>query len=233
MFSVPYYSNKLDSLRIEKGVHVLFQHKLLSLNIEKKVARLEECAVEGETSKGRIFEQPYNMIHVTPPMSALQFLQKSALVTTDGWVDVNKHTLQSTRYAKVFSLGDCTNTPSSKTAAAVTAQAPVVVHNIQRMMQGKSLNGFYDGYGACPLIISRGKVLLAEFSYDKKLAETFHRDTGPFPLRYIGTEGDLHQRFFFLLKKYIFPFVYWHLWTHGLWFGPSGLKIRDKSDRAT
>lgn len=229
LFSVPYYSNQLDILRVEKGVNVLFQHKLVSLNIEKKIAILEENTNDGKT-RSRILQQSYDMIHVTPPMSAPNFLKGSLLATTEGWVDVDKHTLQSTRYANVFALGDCTNTANSKTAAAVIAQAPVVVHNIHRMIQGKPLNGYYDGYGACPLIISRGKVLLAEFSYDKKLAETFHRDTGPFPLRYIGTEGDIHQRFFFILKKYVFPFVYWNLWTHGLWSGPFGLKTREKLD---
>lgn len=224
MFSVPYYSGQLEKMRVEKGVQGLLRHTLVSLNIDKKIATLEECphVTGGSKTTSRILEHPYDMIHVVPSMSAPEFLRKSTLVTTDGWVVVDKHTLQSTRHRNIFALDDCTNTPNSKTAAAAIAQAPVVVHNIRRMIQGKSLDGYYDGYGACPLIISQRKVLLAEFSYD-----IFDRNTGPFPLKYIGTEGDIHQRFFFLLKKYIFPFVYWHLWTHGLWYGPTGLKIRE------
>jgi sulfide:quinone oxidoreductase len=36
-----------------------------------------------------------------------------------GWVDVDKETLQHKKYPNVFGIGDCTNLPTSKTAAAV------------------------------------------------------------------------------------------------------------------
>eukprot|EP00977_Amphora_coffeiformis_P005196 scaffold1112_cov92-Amphora_coffeaeformis.AAC.32 len=56
--------------------------------------------------------------------------------------------MQSTKYANVFGLGDCTSTPNSKTAAAITSQAPVVVHNVERLMAGKELDGSCDDDGA-------------------------------------------------------------------------------------
>jgi sulfide:quinone oxidoreductase len=34
----------------------------------------------------------------------------------------------------------------------------------------------YDGYGSCPLIVERGKVVLAEFGYGGKLLPTFPLD---------------------------------------------------------
>lgn len=36
-----------------------------------------------------------------------------------GFVEVNKDTLQHVRFSNVFAIGDCANTPNSKTAAAV------------------------------------------------------------------------------------------------------------------
>jgi sulfide:quinone oxidoreductase len=46
---------------------------------------------------------------------------------------------------------------------------------------------------------------------------------GKFPFKYIGTEGDLQMRFlFYLLKERLFPFVYWNLWTKGMWYGTNG-----------
>ena len=54
---------------------------------------------------------------------------------------------------------------------------------------------------------------MAEFGYGGKLAETFDRETGKWPWKYIGTEGWFQQRFFFLLKEKVFPYVYWNLWT--------------------
>ncbi|MBL1259269.1 MAG: hypothetical protein COB33_001910 [Thiotrichaceae bacterium] len=43
-----------------------------------------------------------------------------------GWVDVDMHTLQHKKYSNIFGLGDCTNRPNSKTAAAIKGQTPVV-----------------------------------------------------------------------------------------------------------
>ena len=50
----------------------------------------------------------------------------------------------------------------------------------------------------------------------------FFLSTGKFPFKYIGTEGDLQLRFFYALKERLFPFVYWKLWTRGMWYGTNG-----------
>jgi sulfide:quinone oxidoreductase len=86
-------------------------------------------------------------------MSAPDFIKKSPLSDAAGWIDVDKHTLQSRKFSNVFGLGDCTNTPNAKTAAAVMSQAPVLVHNLKRLMREEDLDGFYDGYGSCPLMV--------------------------------------------------------------------------------
>ena len=64
---------------------------------------------------------PYEMLHVSPPMSAPECLRTNAHGLTDasGFVEANKETLQHIRYPNVFALGDCSNVPTSKTAAAV------------------------------------------------------------------------------------------------------------------
>lgn len=149
---------------------------------------------------------------VGPHMSAPTFLRNSPISDAAGWVDVDKHTLKSTKYDNIFGLGDCTNTPNSKTAAAVTSQAPVVVHNIERSIDKLPLDGMYSGYASCPLVIARNKVMLAEFGYGGKLAETFGPD-GKFPHRLLGTDGEIPHRFFFFLKETVFPYVYWNLWS--------------------
>lgn len=59
------------------------------------------------------------MLHVTPPMSSPDVLKASPVADAVGWVDVDKETLQHKKYPNVFGIGDCTNLPTSKTAAAV------------------------------------------------------------------------------------------------------------------
>ena len=60
------------------------------------------------------------MLHLTPPMSAPDELRQcKKLVNEAGYLEVNNETLQSTRYPNIFSIGDCSSAPTSKTAAAV------------------------------------------------------------------------------------------------------------------
>lgn len=61
------------------------------------------------------------MLHVSPPMGPYDLIKSKSEDIADaaGFVDVNKETLQHVRYPNVFALGDCTNLPTAKTAAAV------------------------------------------------------------------------------------------------------------------
>lgn len=46
-------------------------------------------------------------------------IKGSPLADEAGWLDVDKEHLQHKRYPNVFGIGDCTNLPTAKTAAAV------------------------------------------------------------------------------------------------------------------
>ncbi len=138
------------------------------------------------------------MIHVTPPMSAPDFIKASPLANAAGWVDVDKSTLQHVRYPNVFSLGDASSLPTSKTGAAIRKQAPVLVENLLAFRGDGKTPRSYDGYTACPLVTGYGKLILAEFDYDGTPRETF-----PF-------DQSKERRSMYLLKAYGLPALYWH-----------------------
>ena len=119
---------------------------------------------------------PYDLLHVTPPMSAPDFLKRGPLGNADGWVDVDKYTLQHVRYPNVFALGDASSLPTSKTGAAVRKQAPVLVKNLLAAIASQPLAARYDGYTACPLVTGYGKLVMAEFDYDGNPQESFPFD---------------------------------------------------------
>ena len=130
--------------------------------------------------------------------------------------------MQSTKYKNIFALGDCCNSPNSKTAAAIISQTPVVVHNLLQMMQNKKVDGVYTGYSSCPLILGENRVLLAEFGYDGVLMETFGKITANFPLNLVGQDGTaFQQRLHSFIVKTVFSPIYFELWTKGLWYGPT------------
>ena len=146
----------------------------------------------------------YDMMHVTPPMSAPDFVKRSPLAYTEdplkGWIKVDKHTLQSPDFPNVFALGDAAGLPTSKTGAAIRKQAPVLIHNLLEVIRKERAASFetYNGYTSCPLVTGYGKLVLAEFDYDQKPQETF-----PF--------NQNKERFsMYLLKAYGLPRMYWY-----------------------
>ena len=69
-------------------------------------------------------------------MGPLDVMKGSPLSDESGWVDVNKETLQHKSFENVFSLGDCSNVPTSKTAAAVAAESGVLKKSLFNVMNG-------------------------------------------------------------------------------------------------
>ena len=124
---------------------------------------------------------------------------------------MNKETTQHTKYPNVFSLGDASSLPNSKTAAAVAAQAPVLVDNLLAAAEGRHLRSAYDGYASCPLLTGHGELMLCEFKYGGVPKETFEGILG---------SQDQPMRLFYHLKKDFFPSVYWNSFVKGTWYGP-------------
>ncbi len=140
----------------------------------------------------------FDMIHVTPPQSAPDFVRNSSLANAAGWVEVNKNTLQHVRYPKIFSLGDAAGLPISKTGAAIRKQAPVLVTNVLDALAGRPLSASYLGYTSCPLVTGYGKLVLAEFDYNNTPMETF-------PFDQSKERWSMYQ-----LKTKVLPWLYWN-----------------------
>ncbi len=200
MFGVPFYASALNKVVAEYGIRPRFGHTLVAVAVDG-AARRATFEVKNGDQSNRV-EVPFDLLHVVPPQSAPDFIKASPLADASGWVSVDKHTLRHTRYANVFGLGDCTSTPNSKTAAAVRAQAPVVVHNLLNAVRGVAPDASYDGYASCPITTSVGRIMLAEFAYDGVI-------TPSFPL-----DPRIPRRAYWHLKKSYLPHLYWGM-LHG------------------
>ena len=202
MFSVPFFAKALRKVADGYGVTLNFNHNLIAIDGANKIAVFEVTDSEG--AKHQV-SKSFDLIHVTPPQSAPDFIKRSPLASSAGWVDVNEKTLQHNRYANIFGLGDAASTPNAKTAAAVRKQTPVVVDNILRLIDSQVVEEKYDGYGSCPLTTSLSTVMLAEFAYGGKV-------TPSFPLL-----DPRKSRFIWWLGKIMgFPWLYWHIMLKGL-----------------
>jgi len=190
-FTAPAYGATLRRLCDERGIEILLEHELIDIHpgTHDAVFRLAD---------GSTIVEHYDMMHVTPPQSAPDFLKHSPLANPDGWVSVDRSTLQHTIFQDVFALGDCSNLPTSKTGAAVRGQAPVLVQNLMALRHHEALAGVYDGYTACPVVTGYGKLVMAEFDYTKTPKESF-----PF-------DQNQERYSMFAFKAYALPRLYWH-----------------------
>ena len=192
-FAVPRYQHALDAVMKRRNISPTYLHDLVEIRPEQQVAVF--ARVDDPSQR---FEKSFSMIHVTPPMSAPDFIEKSPLANEGGWCDVDKGTMQSPKYPNVFALGDASSLPTSKTGAAIRKQAPACAENVLSVINGKQPTAIYDGYTSCPLVTDYGKLILAEFDYDKNLKETF-----PF-------DQSKERWSMYMLKKHVLPKLYWH-----------------------
>ncbi|MGV3693405.1 MAG: TIGR01244 family sulfur transferase [Paracoccus marcusii] len=174
-----------------------FFHNLVRIDGPARTAWFDVAAPDTPV---RRVEVAFDMIHVTPPQTAPDFIRVSPLADAAGWVDVDQATLRHKTHDNIWSLGDVMNAPNAKTAAAARIQAPVVAGNIAADIDGRPACAQYNGYGSCPLTVERGKIVLAEFGYGGKLLPSFPKAL---------IDGTRPSRAAWLLKERILPPVYW------------------------
>jgi sulfide:quinone oxidoreductase len=192
IFTSPHYAPTLTKHCEDTGINTKFKLDL------KEIRPAAKEAVFKNVDTGEEVIEKYDLLHVTPPMSAPDFIKQSALANEAGWVDVDKETLRHNKYENVFALGDASSLPTSKTGAAIRKQVPVLVENLLSAIKGKPLSAKYDGYTSCPLVTGYDSLVMAEFDYELKPKETF-----PF-------DQNKERYSMYLVKRYVLPQFYWH-----------------------
>ena len=176
-----------------------FQHTLTAVDGASKTTTFTD-------SEGNEVVKQFDLLHVCPPQKAPEFIAASPLADESGWLQVDQHTLQHTRYDNIWGLGDCTNTPNAKTAAAARAQAPIVAMNVIAALGLGTQKAQYNGYGSCPLTVERGKIVLAEFGYGGKIIPSL-------PTALLN--GKRPTRAAWFLKAVMLPWIYWNAMLKG------------------
>ena len=190
------YVNKYDAT-------LNFFHNLVSVDGPAKKATFAVAKPDTDPTEVTV---EFDMMHVCPPQTAPDFIRVSPLADPAGWVDVDQATLRHKSFDNIWSLGDVMNAPNAKTAAAARKQAPTVAENIVADIAGRSALAQYDGYGSCPLMVERGKIVLAEFGYGGVLKPSF-------PAALI--DGTKPSRTAWFLKEKMLPPIYWQAMLRG------------------
>lgn len=216
LYDVELFRRRLEELYRERSIPVEFEHRVRSVDTQARRVTMERRVRTQPRAPGEpefrveTITRDFDFLHIVPPMSAPQFVIDSGLTDDEtgvstGWVPVDKATLIHTRYGNILAAGDVAGIPTSKTAAAIRMQAPVVASNVIAVIEGRRPDASYDGYGACPFITEYGKVLMAEFDYTKKPRPTL-------PWLDPGRE----HRAGWILKRHVLKPVYFELMLRGL-----------------
>lgn len=204
IFGIQEYANVLNGVIERYGIETRFQIEMVEVDPERKEAIFRPR----NQPDGPRTTIPYDILHAVPPQTAPAVIRKSALAdpqrSQEGWIDVDRSTMQHLRYPNVFALGDVAGSPNAKTGAAAARQAPVVAQNLVALLAGKAPVAAYDGYIACPIVTGYGRMLLCEQDYTG----------GPRP-RIKGIDTIRERYDMWLLKRYGLPWLYWHVLLKG------------------
>lgn len=226
IFGTEPFKGTLMKVVDRKDIHLKFFHKLTKIDWKNNEAYYTITKFAEEPNKLYYNEKdlgetyfsetevaiPFDILHLAPPQSAPDFIQRSKLAhqggPNKGWINVNHFTMQHNVFENVFALGDAAALPTAKTGAAIRKQAPVLVENLLRVLGGQAeLDNGYQGYSSCPIVTGYGKMLLAEFKYGNV------RDSDPLITTFVDTGKEQYSMW--LLKKYGLPFMYWNLMLKG------------------
>jgi sulfide:quinone oxidoreductase len=149
-------------------------------------------------------EVAFDLLVAIPPHGGSEFVSRSPGLGDElGFVKTDSHTLQSAAAPNVFAIGDATNLPTSKAGSATHFEGETLTANIERFLEGKDLEGSYDGHANCFIETGFHKALLIDFNYEVE----------PLPGRYPAAHAGLpllrESRLNHMAKLAFQPF-YWH-----------------------
>ncbi|MCE4625793.1 MAG: FAD-dependent oxidoreductase [Desulfurococcales archaeon] len=120
----------------EAGIEVKTMFTVDSIDVENKVIN----SLEGESIE-------YTLATVIPVHGGPRIeVNPPNAVDEDGYIKVNKYTLQVEGYDDAYAIGDCTNAPTSKTGVTAHLGAEVVVDRIM------GFEARFTGRTNCPVV---------------------------------------------------------------------------------
>ena len=152
-FTIETVSNVVTPMLEKQGIDLRVFFNIDEVDTKEKVI----YTVEGD-------ELEYDMLILIPPHEGQQFIKDSGL-GEDGWINVNRETLQVEGYSNIYAVGDTTNLPISKAGSTAHYEAPIIVKNIKEQVNGKEPKHKYDGHVQCFFITRWGRSMFLDFNY--------------------------------------------------------------------
>ncbi len=189
-FSREPYASKLSKIFENRGIEVVANYVPSEIDHEKKIIRGYD---------GR--ELRYDLCCFTPSHEGEQVIQDSeGIGDASGYVTADKFKMNSKRVSNIYTIGDASDFPTSKTASGARKQAAVLEKRLTAQIKGEPLSDkdIYDGEIICPILTRDKRVMFAHFNYTESIS--------PAQESYIN----------WVLKVYMLRGLYWNMMMPGL-----------------
>ncbi|WP_436930916.1 NAD(P)/FAD-dependent oxidoreductase [Halosimplex halobium] len=110
-------------------------------------------------------ELDYDLLVTIPPHGGVDLIEEAGL-GDDGWVDVDKHTLEAEAAENVYALGDTAATGVPNAGSVAHYQAGVVGQRLASEIRGRPATATYDGKTLCFIETGMDAASFVEFDYE-------------------------------------------------------------------
>jgi len=110
-------------------------------------------------------ELDYDLLVTIPPHRGVDLIEEAGL-GDDGWVDVDKHTLEAEAAQNVYALGDTADTGVPNAGSVAHYQASVVGQRLASEIRGRPATATYDGKTLCFIETGMDAASFVEFDYE-------------------------------------------------------------------
>lgn len=189
-FSREPYASKLSKIFENRDIEVVANYVPAEIDHEKKI-------IKGYDGR----ELRYDLCCFTPSHEGEPVIQESeGIGDASGYVAADKYKMNSKHVANIFTLGDASDFPTSKTASGARKQAAILSNRLSSLIKGEPLSDkdIYDGEIICPILTRDKRVMFAHFNYTESISAAQES--------YIN----------WVLKVYMLRGLYWNLMMPGL-----------------
>ena len=121
--------------------------------------------VKGTVSSIEGEEAAYDLLVLVPPHRGQAVIDASGLGDQGGWVPTDRNTLQHKQYERIFTIGDATDLPISKSGSTAHFQASIVASRIASLVKGFAPTATYEGRVMCFLETGGRRATTLRFDY--------------------------------------------------------------------
>jgi sulfide:quinone oxidoreductase len=154
-FTIESASKLIQPIMDRKGIHLSTFFNVESVDPSAGTV----MSLEGEKAE-------YDLLVLVPPHRGQQVIEDSGLGDAGGWVPTDRRTLQHVSYPRIFTIGDATDLPISKSGSTAHFEAPVVANRIKWMTPEEEPGAAYTGRVMCFLETGGGKATALRFDYE-------------------------------------------------------------------